>query len=147
MAGRHTKSHLSERVATTLAVKMADLSNNNVKSDLSFNADVSGWVDTVNATLNDTLLAAADAGRRFHIIESPIFINPGKLANEATSFGGKHIHHATTFREYLISLCNPKVLFDVDDSITVTDIFPPRSVTTITPVLPQNVMFRYRFSW
>lgn len=147
MPGPHTKSHLAGRIATTITAKLEDLSNNKLKSDLSFNADVSGWVDTVNQTLNDKLLAAADSGRSFYIIESPIFINPGKLANGTRTYDNKDIHHEATFRAYLKSLCNPATQFDVDPSITVTESVPPRPAISGTPTLPQNVMFRYRFSW
>jgi hypothetical protein len=147
MSGRHNKSHLVGRVASAISAKMTDLSNNKVKSDLSFNADVSGWINTINQTLNDKLLAAADAGRSFHIVESPIFINPGKLASGDISFNGVDIKFEYSFRAYLKAQYDPLTRFHVDSSIVVTEILPPRPPVAGTPKLPQNVMFRYRFSW
>ena len=136
---------LQGMVATSIADKKTDLSKN-VMSDLSYNNFLSAWVASVNAKLDKDLSGAAMAGRNFFIVESPIIINPGKLANDATSFGGKSLHYEAAFRDYLKSLYDPAAHFTKDD-IDVTEIVPPRPAVSSTPTLPQNVKFRYRFSW
>ena len=142
-----TKAILDGMVQATIIAKKTDLSNNKVKSDLSFNADLSGWVTLVNSKIDKDLSGAALSGRKFHIVESPVFINPGKLANGNIDISGESLHHERVFRAYLKSLYNPQTHFAVGD-VDINESLPPRllSATTIH-VLPQNVQFRYKFSW
>ena len=141
-----TKAMLVGMVQATIIAKKTDLSNNKVKSDLSFNADLSGWVTLVNSKIDKDLSGAALSGRRFHIVESPVFINPGKLANGNIDISGESLHHERAFRAYLKSLYNPQTHFAVGD-LDINEILPPRLLSATTPVLPQNVQFRYKFSW
>jgi hypothetical protein len=151
MSGK--KQILKGLMDASITTKKADLATKQGKSDLSFNADISGWVASVNSKLDRDLSSAAIAGRSFHIVESPVFINPGVLEIGSTTYtdvsagiSGESIFHERVFRAYLKKQCDPAAHF-VKGDVSLTEIVPPRPTISGVPRLPQNVMFRYRFSW
>lgn len=145
MPPKKTAAELRDLVDTKKTAVLAGL-NKYVQTDASLGAVISDWVTDVNSDLEDNLVNAAEAGRSFYIIESPVFYNPGKKSNGDTEHNGKSLYFEHVFREYLLSLHPPS--FSVGTDVVVTPIVPfvPRDLTK-EPVLPQNVVLRYKFSW
>lgn len=142
-----TREDLSGIVHTSILNKKNALALQQ-KTDAQFVSILSAWVATVNARLDRDLSGVAMTGRRSHIVESPVIINPGVLSNGSTVHNNKHMNNESTFRAYLKGLYDPKAQFAVHSSIDVTEILPAASSSaTGVPVMPQNVVFRYRFSW
>lgn len=142
-----TKDELKGLVDSSISAKISGLT---AKSDTDLSGELSGWVTLVNRDLSANLTAAATAGRSFYMVESPVFINPGKLHFSTTKgsvVSGKDLKLESTFRAYLKSLYDPKEHFAVDRTLKVTEILPPRMPITFVPSMPQNVVFRYTISW
>jgi hypothetical protein len=136
------------------------------KTDDEYRADINAWINDLvtiplgatSSKLDKHLTTAAESERSSYNVESPVFINTGKtkivnlpLTNPATySYPDRqNSFREYQFRDFLKSLSDPLTRFRaaVGAGITVTEIEPTVFLSSTAPVFPQNVVFRYRFSW
>lgn len=141
-----TASALKDMVSARINNTLSTIQNSHTKTGDVLSAEIQAWVASVDSSLDTILTTAASAGRTFYIVESPVFINPGKKSTGEDTHNDKSLKYEHVFREYLKSLWD--ISFTVDSGITVTEVVRnPHTFSSPLPALPQNVVLRYKFSW
>ena len=106
-------------------------------------------INTLTFNLNEQLTEAANAGRSFYVIQSPVIMNDG-VASDDNVNATKNVYREKDFYDYLTkNIQNPVTALSalVGAGITITDVSPHIFPVGKPPVIPQNVVFRYKFSW
>jgi hypothetical protein len=140
--------------------RIASIRLTHTKTNAAYVAAIDAWITDIvtiqagatSSKLDTKLTAAAESGRSIYLVESPVFSNPGQkdgiLPPGKYEHNGRSLFYEDSFRAFLKSLNNPitRLAAAVGAGITVTEI-EPTMISSTMPVLPQNVVFRYRFSW
>ena len=153
MASKFTGSQLKGKADAFIADTISKRGGVKARSDHKTLID--NWIasmSTKTPTLNTILENESEKGRRMYVLSSPVFENPGTVKD----VGGNNQQRAyreKEFRDYLKSLITgttieAELAKHVGTGISVTEIAEPAvAASAAEPLIPANVVFRYKISW
>lgn len=125
-----------------------------VKARSVHKALIDNWIagmSTKTPTLNTILENESTKGRRMYVLSSPVFENPGTVKDAGNN--NQRVYRKKEFHDYLKSLITgttieAELAKHVGTGISVTEITEPAVAAYVPePVIPANVVLRYKFSW
>ena len=124
------------------------------KTRAEHKALIDNWIasmSTKTPTLNTMLEKESEKGRRMYVLSSPVFVNPGTVKDVGDN--NQRVYREKEFRNYLKSLITgttieAELAKHMGSGITITEIAEPAvAASAAEPLIPANVMFRYKISW
>lgn len=126
-----------------------------VKARFIHKALIDNWIasmSTKTPTLNTILENESKKGRRMYVLSSPVLENPGTVKDAGGN--NQRAYREKEFRDYLKDLMTggptieEELATHVGSGITITEIAEPAVAAYVPePVIPVNVVLRYKFSW
>ena len=146
MASKFTDSQLKGNAEAVIADIISK--RGGVKARSVHKALIDNWIASMTPTLNTILDNESKKGRRMYVLSSPVFENPGTVKDVGGN--NQRAYREKEFRDYLKSLVDIKagLATHVGTGISVTEIAEPAvAASAAEPLIPANVVFRYKISW